>query len=130
MLYVEFGAQDTDTLLALLSAFPFEGFQEFEDGLHGYIGNAEWNTFQSEVLNTISGFASYKGAHIIPDKNWNAEWEASFTPVIIDDFCTIRASFHEPVNTCNHEIIIDPKMAFGTGHHETTELMILNGWRL
>lgn len=60
----------------------------------------------------------------IPEKNWNRIWESNFAPVEIGDFCRVYADFHEPKSGFAHEIIINPKMAFGTGHHETTHMMI------
>lgn len=60
----------------------------------------------------------------LADQNWNAVWESNFDPVFIDDFCCIRASFHAEAPDFDHEIIIDPRMAFGTGHHETTAMVI------
>ena len=61
----------------------------------------------------------------IPKQNWNAVWEENFQPVIINDFCTVRADFHDLEVTTPYEIIITPKMSFGTGHHATTQLMML-----
>jgi ribosomal protein L11 methyltransferase len=60
----------------------------------------------------------------IPEQNWNAVWESNFEPVVVDDFCAIRADFHQPIKNVQHEIIITPKMSFGTGHHATTYMMI------
>jgi ribosomal protein L11 methyltransferase len=60
----------------------------------------------------------------IPEQNWNAVWESNFEPVVVDDFCAVRADFHQPIKNVQHEIIITPKMSFGTGHHATTYMMI------
>ncbi len=60
----------------------------------------------------------------MPSRNWNQEWESSFEPIQVEDFCIVRASFHSPSNDERIEIVIDPEMAFGTGHHETTYLML------
>lgn len=60
----------------------------------------------------------------IPDENWNSLWEQNFQFVIVDDWCAVRAEFHPPINHTEHQILIHPKMAFGTGHHETTYLMM------
>jgi ribosomal protein L11 methyltransferase len=57
-------------------------------------------------------------------RNWNALWEADFREIVIDDFCIIRAPFHQPSTRYQFEIVIEPRMAFGTGHHETTRLMM------
>ena len=65
---------------------------------------------------------SYTFENIEPT-NWNEEWEKNFNPIIVDDVCSVRAPFHEKPNT-QYDIIIEPKMSFGTGHHETTHMMI------
>lgn len=125
MLCVEFLTDNGETLIALLSEFPFEGFQEFDDGrVEAYIEEEAWGSMSNDILQVLDGHATVKSVAPLPEKNWNAVWESSFNPVVIDDYCAIRASFHDAIGTCQYEIVIDPKMAFGTGHHETTELMI------
>ncbi|HLK30965.1 MAG TPA: 50S ribosomal protein L11 methyltransferase [Puia sp.] len=111
-----------DILIAQLSECGFEGFEEGENYLNAFINEKE---FDEEAINKIisdNGLAYTKS--IIAEKNWNEEWEKSFDPVLVEDFCAIRASFHQPIKNVNHEIIITPKMSFGTGHHATTYLMI------
>lgn len=61
---------------------------------------------------------------VIEDQNWNTLWEQNFQPVIVDNWCAVRAEFHEPIHSTTHELLVHPKMAFGTGHHETTYMMI------
>jgi len=60
----------------------------------------------------------------VPKENWNKQWESSFQPIRVEQFCGVRASFHKALNDVDHEIIINPELAFGTGHHETTYMMI------
>lgn len=124
MLCIEFETLEPDILIGILSAFPFEGFQEYATYVEAYLNDEDWERLQSEILASITGMGKYLQHKALPEVNWNAEWEASFQPVTIDDFCAIRASFHPPMPGFSHELVIDPKMAFGTGHHETTELMI------
>jgi ribosomal protein L11 methyltransferase len=64
----------------------------------------------------------------VAEKNWNVEWESNFDPIIVEDQCLVRATFHKIAKKYPYEIIIDPKMAFGTGHHATTYLML--SWQL
>ena len=113
---------ETDILLALLADAGFESFEETEDSLRAFIKEAG---FEEGILENILTIVPVNYAiTVIPQQNWNAQWEQSFEPIIVHDFVAIRAAFHQPVMNVIHEIIITPKMSFGTGHHATTYMMI------
>ena len=115
--------QDTrDLLIALLSANDFEGFEETTDGLQAYIPREQFN--QKELDELLEGIHPEYTLAEIPGTNWNKLWESNFDPVVVGSFCTIRADFHQVNTITDHEIIITPKMSFGTGHHATTYMMI------
>ena len=107
---------DQEILIAQMVEMGFEGFEEGSNYLSAYIPESQFDE------QAISHYSFTK--EIIAPRNWNAEWEQNFQPVIIGGFCAVRAHFHEPVFNVWHEIIITPKMSFGTGHHATTSLMI------
>lgn len=115
----------SDILMAELGEVGFESFIETEVGFSAYIQKSEW--YQSilqkiNVLNSGKYNILYEKQEIEP-VNWNSEWEKNFEPIEIDNKVSIRAPFHE-VGTLQHNLIIEPKMSFGTGHHETTHLMV------
>ncbi len=114
---------ESDKLIAMLSEQGFDGFAEEEDLLIAFIPELQFNqeTFE-QVLEKFS-ILSYTKSDI-ENINWNKKWEAEFEPVQVDDFVAIRAHFHQPIKNVQHEIIITPKMSFGTGHHATTYLMM------
>ena len=118
--------EQNDILLAFLSDTEYEMFDTSDNGLNAYIRE---ENFSEEILNAIietipnSKTISYTFSSI-PDRNWNEEWESSFEPVIISDKVVIRAPFHKQFQNCKYELIIEPKMSFGTGHHPTTTLMV------
>jgi ribosomal protein L11 methyltransferase len=112
----------SDILVAQLSQCGFEGFEERPDSLDAFISEERLSIEDLEKIIFANGLAYTKT--LIPPKNWNEEWEKNFEPVIVDDFCGIRASFHPPFTGLRHDIVITPKMSFGTGHHATTFLMI------
>lgn len=116
----------TEELMALLAEFGYESFVEESDCLLAYIQTPQFDPtiFQNKELwpgNINTANFSWQA---IPEQNWNAVWEENFQPVTIAGKCHIRAPFHEPVSNVPYEIIIEPKMSFGTAHHETTAMMI------
>ncbi|GAA4245827.1 MULTISPECIES: 50S ribosomal protein L11 methyltransferase [Winogradskyella] len=114
-----------EILIAELGYAGFESFVESEDGVTAYIQKEEWNeTILDDVyvLKSDEFKISYTSEEI-EQTNWNEEWEKNFNPIIVDDVCSVRAPFHDKPNT-KYDLIIEPKMSFGTGHHETTHMMI------
>ncbi|HNL37529.1 MAG TPA: 50S ribosomal protein L11 methyltransferase [Saprospiraceae bacterium] len=115
---------DPDTaelLLAWLSDSAFDTFEETPGALVAYLpskADAPAAEQMLAVLQADYGFTWDK--QFIPSQNWNALWESNFEPVIVGDFCAVRADFHPTQTGVQHELLINPKMAFGTGHHETT----------
>lgn len=114
-----------EILMAELGNVGFESFVETEKGVLAYIQKKEWNdTLLKDIFILQSN--EFKISYTIKEikqENWNAKWEQSFSPIVVDNICTIRAPFHKETNTL-YDIIIEPKMSFGTGHHETTYMMI------
>jgi ribosomal protein L11 methyltransferase len=111
-----------DILIALLADAPFDTFEETETGLNAYIPAQEVLVKEADAhIQTLT--EDYKFTYsktFIPGQNWNEIWESNFPPVVVDDFCAVRADFHDPIEGVQYEMVITPKMAFGTGHHETT----------
>lgn len=114
-------AEACEILMAELSENNFYAFEQDGTILTAYILEKDFN--EDIFKSFLKPSAVYKYS-VIADKNWNQEWESQLEPVTINDFVGIRASFHEPLKNVEHEIIITPKMSFGTGHHATTFLMI------
>lgn len=114
-----------EILVAELGDAGFESFVETEEGVSAYIQKEDWNEAILEdiqILNSTEFEIEYSFSEI-EQVNWNEEWEKNFNPITVDGLCTVRAPFHEKPNT-KFDIIIEPKMSFGTGHHETTHMMI------
>lgn len=121
-----YGVRDPDVILGLLHDFPITGLEEGEQSLIAYMSRQDWNeTTEAEISQRIVDFVSDIQVETIPFENWNQQWERNYPEVEIDDFCRIYAPFHEgPSQKFRYEILISPQMAFGTGHHNTTQMMI------
>jgi ribosomal protein L11 methyltransferase len=118
--------EQQELLIAILSEFGFEGFVQDETELHSYIITDEFENIRSNPeLNEV-----FKKYHLryelsdVVDKNWNEEWEKNFEPVLIENKIYIRAEFHKKRTDVQFDIVINPKMSFGTGHHDTTAMMM------
>lgn len=115
-----------DILIDALGQIGFDTFEDREDDFAAYIPTQDFD--EAKLKDSIGEFKDQfqctYSIEQIPEENWNAEWERNFPPLFVDDQIYVRASFHEPKPAFPFEIIIDPKMAFGTGHHQTTTLMM------
>lgn len=115
----------TEILIAELGSVGFESFVETENGVTAYIQKEEWKETILEEIYVINSdeFSIEYNQKEVAQTNWNAEWEKNFSPIQVDDLVSIRAPFHENPNL-KYGIVIEPKMSFGTGHHETTHMMV------
>ena len=118
--------ENAEIVTAEVSELPFESFSGEDPFLKCYIQKELYDAQSLKVvLNGLEGmgFDIEWSSTLMPVVNWNAEWESQFSPIIVDGKCTIKASFHKDLKRTRYNIIIDPKMAFGTGHHQTTYMM-------
>ena len=121
-------SEQKDIVIALLTEMKYEGFEEEDDLLKAFIASGIY------VENELKAFCKDRKLSFsvskLDSKNWNTHWESNFQPVIINHsidnmpWVAIRAGFHEPIKNVSHELVITPKMSFGTGHHATTSMMI------
>ena len=119
---VELGSE---ILIAELGEKAFESFIETETGISAFVQKELWDTNILEDIQILSNpeFKIEYTFEEIEQVNWNEEWEKNFEPIDVDGKCHVRAPFHEKTNA-EYDIVIEPKMSFGTGHHETTHMMI------
>lgn len=116
----------TDLLAALLAEAGFESFVPDENGLTAYVKEQDYIGDMGAIVNNLP-FDSHCewNAVKVEGRDWNAEWEKNyFQPIVVGGECVIHSSFHKDIPSCKYDIVIDPKMAFGTGHHSTTSLII------
>lgn len=115
----------TEILIAELGEIGFESFVESEYGVTAYIQKNDWkeNILEDVFILKSEAFSIDFKYNEIAQTNWNAEWEKNFNPIQVDDLVSIRAPFHTNPNL-KYDIVIEPKMSFGTGHHETTHMMV------
>ena len=117
----------TDLLAAYLADIGYESFVADEKGLTAYVNSSTYD--EQKLLSVFSDFPfdteySYR-ADLVKGEDWNSEWEKNyFQPIVIGDRCVVHSSFHKNIPKATYDIVIDPKMAFGTGHHSTTNLIV------
>ncbi len=116
----------SDIVVASLGEFGFESFEVEDDLVKAYIVEREYGQIDQKLLqqSLVDYVVGQSKIRKIEAQNWNAVWEANYEPVEIGNFCRIRASFHHPKEGFKFELLIDPKMSFGTGHHATTSSVI------
>ena len=116
--------ENREILIAVLSDLTFESFDESEDFVMGYIPGESVNLQEIKDITTALPFSVNPENEMIPDQNWNEVWEKNyFKPLLIGNRCLVRAPFHTEYEPAEFELVIEPKMAFGTGNHETTTLV-------
>ncbi len=131
IIYIEyaftvFPVQPTsDILIAELGEIGFESFVENENGVLAYIQKTDWQEAMVDAISILKNenFKIEYKVKEIEQENWNATWEENFKPIQVGGACVVRAPFHDIPNV-KYDIVIEPKMSFGTGHHETTYMML------
>lgn len=116
----EVTGEPREILLAQLCELPFNGFEETADNLVAYLSEADHNAEFAAALAGILPDGLVWSSTLIPAENWNEQWESAFQPVQVGNFVGVRAEFHPPFDDVRFDLLIHPRMAFGTGHHATT----------
>lgn len=118
----------SDALISELGTIGYDGFSYTDSGFTAYIPTVDYNPGAISALQVMQYFSEHfrisTSCQEIEDQDWNKVWEENFTPIVVDNRIQVRAGFHAPVPGIEYEIIIEPKMSFGTGHHSTTALML------
>jgi ribosomal protein L11 methyltransferase len=121
----QYSIENNEILTVFLGELPFETFEDTETGLKAYIQERELTENVEKKVSRLAkkhGFTFTKT--FIAYQNWNVLWESNFEAIKVDDFVGLRADFHPPTEGVQFDLVINPKMAFGTGHHETTYMMM------
>jgi ribosomal protein L11 methyltransferase len=120
-----YDVERVEILTAVLGELPFDTFEDTETGLKAYIPEKELTeSVDNELVELSEQFDFTFEKTFIPYQNWNAVWESNFQPIQVDDFVAVRADFHPNTEGVEFDLVVNPKMAFGTGHHETTYMMM------
>ena len=121
-----YSEQDSEIVVALLAQLGFDSFVDTSTGVIGYIPTIQFEDIDIKVFFKQLPLKSkiFFTVKHIKSQNWNKEWEKNFEPITVEKFCRVRAPFHEHIDGYQIEVVVEPKMAFGTGHHQTTWLMI------
>lgn len=125
--FAGFTSEDLKAMfMELLADVGFDSFMDVEEGLSAYCREPELKAEELAEVLSMEQFKDVKAVakDVIPDKDWNAVWESSYEPVIINDICRIRAPFHPAEGCYKYDLLIEPRMSFGTAHHETTSQII------
>jgi ribosomal protein L11 methyltransferase len=121
----EYNEERLEILIAVLGELPFDTFEETTTGLKAYMPEKDLTPLVEAELSELSAQFDFSFEKtFIPYQNWNAVWESNFQPIQVDDFVAVRADFHPHTEGVAFDLIVNPKMAFGTGHHETTYMMM------
>jgi len=125
-LEIECSAEDhQNILIAYADLAGLDGIEQTADGLIIHSDQSVAISAYIEQISILPFMSSDKiSISEVPEENWNKQWESSFKPIRVDSFCGVRASFHQQLEDVEHEIVINPELAFGTGHHQTTYMMI------
>lgn len=115
-----------DLLIDSLGRIGYDTFEDTDKGFAAYIPtvNLDIQVLETMLLSNAEGFDVLYEVEDIEEQNWNSLWESNFQAITVDGLCYVRATFHEPRVDLPYEIVIDPKMSFGTGHHQTTSMML------